>query len=194
VNTYHESELNPRIRRDIDTLDKISVQRALKLHPLIRMEVIKGMHLCKEGGTPIRIVQGARTIAYQNSLYAQGRTQKQLDRVGLSRVKAKPHLPKVTNARGGDSFHNYFFCFDFCLLRGKRQVSWSRQEDLDQDGQKDWDEVVDVFLQLGFDWGGNWSSFPDYPHMQRLFGLTLRKAKELYAQKKVDSHGFLIIG
>ena len=174
-------------------IDKATAERAMKLHPLIRPLVFKGLSLCIDAKVPIRIVQGGRTIDEQNNLYAQGRTQEQLNKIGLNNVKARPDLPKVTNAKGGDSWHNFFLAFDFCLLRGEKQISWNRDEDLDKDGQKDWNEVVQIFMALGFDWGGSWSSFPDYPHLQKIYGLTLMNAKKLLAEKKIDSNGYLII-
>lgn len=160
------------------TIDPITSERIKLLHPAIRNEVLEVTIACYHKNVPIRIVQGLRTFAEQDAIYAQGRT-----------------LPGkiVTNAKGGDSWHNYGLAPDFCLLRQGNQISWNREEDLDHDGQKDWHEVVDLFLSKGFEWGGNWTSFPDYPHLQKTLGLTIRKAKELYAAKKLDSKGYLII-
>ena len=159
------------------TVDQISSERALKLHPLIRPLVMDLLVACDNKNVPIRIVQGLRTFEEQDALYAQGRT-----------TPGKI----VTNAKGGDSWHNYGLSIDFCLLRQGNQISWNRDEDMDHDGQKDWHEVVDLFLSKGFEWGGNWTSFPDYPHFQKTFGITIRKARELYATKK-DSKGYIII-
>ena len=160
------------------TIDPISAERAKKLHPAIKMEVLDLLAACSNKNVPIRIVQGLRTIDEQNALYAQGRT-------------ADGKI--VTNAKGGDSWHNYGMAIDFCLLRQGNAISWNRDEDADKDGQKDWHEVVDLFLSKGFEWGGNWTSFPDYPHFQKTGGLTIKKAKEIYAAKKVDSNGYIII-
>lgn len=159
-------------------MDPISSERILKLHPHIRSTVMELLTSCYNKNVPIRIVQGLRTIQEQDALYAQGRT-----------TPGKI----VTNAKGGTSWHNYGLSIDFCLLRQGNQISWSRDEDLDKDGQKDWEEVVQLFLSKGFEWGGNWTSFPDYPHFQKIFGLTIKKAQELYAAKKIDSKGYLII-
>lgn len=160
------------------TIDVITSERIKKLHPAIRQEVMECTISCYHKGVPIRIVQGLRTFSEQDGIYAQGRT-----------TPGKI----VTNAKGGDSWHNYGLSIDFCLLRQGNQISWSLEEDLDKDGIKDWHEVVDVFLSKGFEWGGNWTSRPDYPHFQKTLGLTIRRAKELYAAKKIDSNGYLII-
>lgn len=160
------------------TIDPISSQRAQKLHPFIKISVMELLSACYAKNVPIRIVQGFRTIEEQNALYSQGRT-----------------LPGkiITNAKGGDSWHNYGLAIDFCLLRSGNEISWNREEDADHDGQKDWHEVVDLFIAKGFEWGGNWTSFPDYPHFQKTMGLTIRKAKELYDAKKIDNNGYLIL-
>lgn len=160
------------------TIDQVTSDRIKKLHPAIRNEVLEITIACYNRNVPIRVVQGLRTIAEQDALYAQGRT-------------APGKI--VTKAQGGDSWHNYGLSIDFCLLRQGNQISWNREEDFDDDGQKDWHEVVDLFLSKGFEWGGNWTSFPDYPHFQKTLGLTIRKAKELNAAKKIDSNGYIII-
>jgi peptidoglycan LD-endopeptidase CwlK len=32
---------------------------------------------------------------------------------------------------------------------------------------------VEMAKALGFEWGGDWAQFKDYPHLQMNFGLTL---------------------
>ena len=117
-----------------------------------------------------------RSIAEQNALYAQGRS--------------KPG-PIVTNARGGTSFHNYGLALDFALLLPDgRTVSWDMNRDGDKDKTADWLEVVQEAKKLGFVWGGDWSSFKDYSHLQMTFGLTinqLRTGKRPTAQQVKDA-------
>ena len=144
--------------------DKVSIERIDKLHPLIKCDVTKGIEQAENllgTQTAIRIVQGLRTIQEQNDLYAIGRTKSG---------------KKVTNAKGGSSFHNYGLAFDFAILYDKdnngtfETLSWDMVADMDRDGQKDWMEVVNVFIALGFEWGGNWVSLKDNPHFQRTYG------------------------
>ena len=40
-------------------------------------------------------------------------------------------------------------------------------------------EVVAIAKNLGFDWGGDWSGFKDYPHLQMTFGLSLRELQQV---------------
>jgi peptidoglycan L-alanyl-D-glutamate endopeptidase CwlK len=55
-----------------------------------------------------------------------------------------------------------------------------------ENGQPNWNkvvpsEVVHVAEVLGFEWGGNWKSFKDYPHFQMTFGQTWQ---QLYQQSQ----------
>lgn len=148
--------------------DKISLERCELLHPKIRQEVIDTITEIESNHFPptvkIRVVQGLRTIQEQNDLYALGRT--------------KPGKI-VTNAKGGKSFHNYGPAFDFALMYDKdgngsfEILSWNTGEDFDNDNIKDWTEVVNAFKEKGWEWGGDWKKFPDYPHLQKTFGYTV---------------------
>jgi peptidoglycan L-alanyl-D-glutamate endopeptidase CwlK len=144
--------------------DKISIPRAALLHPAVRDEVVMLIDKVEAGFPPhiaVRIVQGLRTIAEQNALYAKGRT-------------APGSI--VTNAKGGSSYHNYGLAIDFAILIDKDgngtydELSWDIKKDNDKDGVADWLEVVKVFEAAGWEWGGKWSSIKDYPHVQKTFG------------------------
>lgn len=144
--------------------DKISIDRAKKLHPAVRDEVIKLITEVEKGfpaNIAVRIVQGLRTIEEQNALYAKGRT-------------APGAI--VTNAKGGSSYHNYGLAIDYAILIDKDgngtydELSWDIKKDNDKDGVADWLEVVKVFEAAGWEWGGRWSSIKDYPHVQKTFG------------------------
>jgi peptidoglycan L-alanyl-D-glutamate endopeptidase CwlK len=47
--------------------------------------------------------------------------------------------------------------------------------DHNQSGEPDWQELGELGKALGFEWGGDWRSFPDYPHLQMDFGLSIRQ-------------------
>lgn len=115
----------------------------------------------------MKITHAFRSFAEQNALFAQGRT--------------KPGN-KVTNARGGQSMHNYGLAIDICLITpdGKKAV-WDTKSDFDKDGKADWMEVVEEAKKLGFEWGGDWKSFYDAPHFEMTGGLNLA---QLQAGKK----------
>jgi peptidoglycan L-alanyl-D-glutamate endopeptidase CwlK len=136
-------------------MDTNSKQRINTLHPNVKEEVTKIIQECDlalTGKAKIRITQGLRTFAEQDALYAQGRT--------------KPGK-KVTNAKGGQSIHNYGFAVDICLIIDGKTVSWDTAKDWDNDQIADWYECVKIFAKYGWDWGGNWKKFKDLPHFDK---------------------------
>jgi peptidoglycan L-alanyl-D-glutamate endopeptidase CwlK len=104
-----------------------------------------------------------RTFAEQDALYAQGRTKS-------GKV--------VTNAKGGQSYHNYGLAVDIVLIRDMdgngsfETASWDTNLDADNDGQSDWMEAVAIFKRHGWEWGGDWK-FTDMPHFQKTFGKSI---------------------
>ena len=158
--------------------DAASISKIALLHPKLRQEVtdiiIAIETLSLPANAKVRIVQGLRTIDEQNALYAQGRT--------------KPGNI-VTNAKGGSSYHNYGLAIDFVLMYDKdnngsfEALSWDINYDFDKDGKKDWMEVVNEFKNNGWEWGGDWHSIIDNPHLQKVFGYNWRKLLEKYNNK-----------
>lgn len=127
-----------------------SANRLKKLHPVVKEATEALIQLSHAAGIPILIAQGLRTIEEQNALYEQGRT--------------KPGNI-VTNARGGYSYHNFGVAIDFCILKDSgKDVSWTVDNR--------WMKVVSFAKQLGFEWGGDWTSFKDYPHFEMTFSLS----------------------
>jgi len=139
------------------------------LHPDIREDVAKGVEkadLLLTGFAKMIIVQSLRTFPEQDALYAQGRT------------KAGP---RVTKAKGGQSYHNYGLAIDFCLQLKGKDISWDTVKDWDGDGVPDWNEVVKIFEALGFKWG---KAFNDLPHLEKTFGFNWRQLLVKYNAKE----------
>lgn len=154
--------------------DTITAQRVALLHPTRRAEVVQILNAAETkfpANMAIRVVQGLRTFAEQNALYAQGRT--------------KPG-PIVTKAKGGQSLHNYGVAIDFAILHDKdgngsyEELSWDTVADFDRDGVFDWQEVVASFEAAGWEWGGKWRTFKDLPHCQRTGGWTWQQLLAKY--------------
>ncbi len=136
-------------------MDNITQQRIQKLHPLVRDEVIniiKECDLALTGQAKIRITQSLRSFKEQDELYAVGRT--------------KPGK-KVTNAKPGQSIHNYGLAVDICLIIDDKTASWDTAKDWDNDKIADWYECVKIFAKYGWNWGGNWKTFKDLPHFEK---------------------------
>lgn len=158
--------------------DAISIPRVNLLHPAIRIQVAQIIGHLEAAIFPsnvkIRIVQGLRTIEEQNALYAIGRT-----------------LPgnRVTNAKGGSSYHNYGLAFDFAIMYDKdnngdfETLSWDTTKDFDSDGEADWMEVVNKFEDEHFDWGGRWTKFQDNPHIEKRFSYHWKELLAKYQNK-----------
>jgi peptidoglycan L-alanyl-D-glutamate endopeptidase CwlK len=109
-------------------------------------------------GIVIMITDDFRSAEDQDRLYEKGRT-------------AEGNI--VTHAKGGESYHNFGLAVDFAIRTPSEDVIWDMQYDGNKNGKGDWNEVVELAKALGFEWGGDWSQFKDYPHLQMNFGLTL---------------------
>lgn len=108
---------------------------------------------CKEEGIDVLITSTYRDLDSQADIYAQGRT--------------KPGNI-VTNAKAGDSFHNYRLAFDFCpLVNGK--PAWKETKMFQRCGV--------IAESVGLEWAGNWKSFKELAHCQATGGLSLAQLK-----------------
>jgi peptidoglycan L-alanyl-D-glutamate endopeptidase CwlK len=119
------------------------------LHPKLQELAKQHIAKCKEAGIDLLIYCTYRSIEEQNALYAQGRT--------------KPGK-KVTNAKGGQSYHNFRVAYD-CgpVINGK--IAWNR-EDL-------FKKIGVIGESIGLEWGGHFKSIVDLPHFQYTGGLAL---------------------
>lgn len=95
----------------------------------------------REHGIAINIISGLRTFEQQDALYARGRTA--------------PGR-KVTNARGGQSMHNFGMAFDIGVFRGRQYLPNSAQ----------YKAVGVIGGELGLEWGGHWKTIVDQSHFQ----------------------------
>ena len=124
------------------------------LHPAIARgcrEWIRRM--AKSGFVDVGISATYRDKAQQDWLFAQGRS-----RPGNI----------VTNARGGQSIHNYRLAFDFF-----RNVPGQAFADSSPKERAFWDTGGRIWEELGGVWGGSWRGFIDRPHCEFTGGLTL---------------------
>ncbi|WP_291127413.1 M15 family metallopeptidase [Flavobacterium sp. UBA7682] len=158
-------------------MDTPTKDRIAKLHPSVRNEVTSIIQECDTaltGRAKVRVTQGLRTFAEQDALYQQGRTT-----IGQ----------KVTNAKAGQSIHNYGFAIDICLIIDGKMASWETTKDWDNDQIADWYECVKIFAKYGWEWGGNWKTFKDLPHFDKR-GFNKWQA---LAKLKLDKNGYVIL-
>ncbi len=136
-------------------MDQITIERIKEAHPLLRdslLEQYKEANNLLGKGARLRFAYVYRSNALQDKLYNQ--------------------RPKVTNAKGWQSIHNYGLAFDIVLLYDNdgngtfEEASWSMIRDFDNDSKSDWMEIVNYFKSKGWEHGGDWKSFKDQPHFQ----------------------------
>jgi peptidoglycan L-alanyl-D-glutamate endopeptidase CwlK len=149
-------------------MDPVTLERIKLLHPKVREEALEIYHEISQALTGKAICRFSftlRTIAEQNKLFAQGRT-----------IAGKI----VTRARGGHSYHNWGLAIDIVLIKdvngdgNYEKAVWDTKTDFDGDGKSDWMEVVQIFKEYGWQWGGDWK-FYDAPHFQKTFGYSVRQ-------------------
>lgn len=130
------------------------------LLPVVAAKASAFIAACRAQGIDVLITSTLRDAESQNALYAQGRT-------------TPGHI--VTNAKGGQSFHNYACAFDFVpIVNGKAQ--W--------DDSKTFDQCGAIAESVGLEWAGRWTKFVEKAHCQYTGGLSLA---DLQNGKKVQS-------
>ena len=120
------------------------------LNPKVAAMCSEFINRCKAQHIDILITSTYRDAESQNALYAQGRT-----------APGK----KVTNAKGGQSFHNWKVAFDFCPI---------------VNGKPNWNDVAlytkcgEIAESVGLEWAGRWKGkMIEMAHCQFTGGLTL---------------------
>lgn len=142
---------------------KLESEGDFRLHPLVdvkRMDLIK---LAELKGIRLITTSGLRTFAEQDALYAKGRTSPG---------------DIVTNARAGESWHNYGVAFDVAFDNGSGVPTWE-EYDMNDNGIDDWDEIGEIGDRVGLEWGGTWKQFLDRPHFQYTFGKSMSELREV---------------
>ena len=129
--------------RNIDDLD-----------PRVAALCRKHLAACDAADIDILVTSTYRSRDSQDALYAQGRTA--------------PGA-KVTNAKGGQSFHNYRLAYDVVPLRnGKPVWGTSKPEDAAL-----WKKVGELGVAAGLEWAGHWKTLKEFPHFQWTGGLKI---------------------
>ena len=118
---------------------------------------------CAAAGIDLIITSTHRDIEKQDQLYLVGRLPGDLRK-------------KVTNAKGGESWHQFKCAWDVVPVIGGKCV-W--------DDEHLWKRVVDIGVAIGAEAGALWKTFPDRPHFQyKPVGVTLATALSRYVKYK----------
>jgi hypothetical protein len=144
-------------------MNRSSEKRLQRLHPALASAVRDAIAELAVRGISVEVVQGLRTFEEQDALYAKGRTEPG---------------PIVTQARGGESNHNFGLAADLCPFAG---------------GKPDWSAPIDVWAAIGktaiahgLEWGGQWKKFVDKPHVQ-LPSMTVEECATCYQSGGLDA-------
>jgi peptidoglycan L-alanyl-D-glutamate endopeptidase CwlK len=127
------------------------------LTPAMRDKCLLFIQKCKEAGVDVIITSTYRDFESQDALFAQGRTV---------------HGPVVTNAKGGQSYHNYRIAFDFCPIVGGKAM-WNDIKTFIKCGE--------IGKSIGLEYAGDWKTFKEYAHLQEA-GHTLEELRKNHAR------------
>jgi D-alanyl-D-alanine carboxypeptidase len=167
---YLLCELASSSHRDsLKTIMNQASQDRLKLvYPRFADKIYKLSTLMAAEDLHITVAQGLRTVDEQDELYAKGR-----DSEGNVVDKAKV----VTNARGGNSWHNFGLAVDCYPADQAGGVDWNPQH-------PDWKRMEALGVSLGLTSGANWIRIVDAPHFQLTgrfpVGAPTDEVRELY--------------
>ena len=125
------------------------------LLPLVRQRVEAFIKAAEASGIDLLVTSTYRDDESQNALYAQGRTT-------AGKI--------VTNAKAGQSFHNYRCAVDVVpIVAGKPR--WDAKDEV-------WQTIGALGKAQGLEWAGDWVKFKEYPHFQYTSGFTLAELKQ----------------
>lgn len=116
-----------------------------ELAPPVKERVENFLNLCKKNNIDLLVTSTYRDNESQQALYAQGRTT-------AGKV--------VTNAKAGDSWHNWRCAVDVVpLVNGK--PNWDGSDPV-------WAKIGELGNQAGLEWAGNWKTFKELAHFLSL--------------------------
>lgn len=150
-------------KKKYGSLDERSEKNLATLIPFLQRDIRRWFKekvepWMQKNNVVVKIICGTRTYAEQDALYAKGRTAPG---------------PKVTNAKGGYSLHNFSVAFDVGIFSASGKYfeddAWYKKL------------VVECGCPDEHLNGGDWKSLKDYPHYQwDKYGSTSKKIREIF--------------
>jgi peptidoglycan L-alanyl-D-glutamate endopeptidase CwlK len=166
-----------QVNADVDSLADPFKAKAQRLLDMIERE-----------GLPFRLFEARRSFTRSAALFMQGRAYKNgvLVKVG----------PTVSNARAGESPHNWGLAID-CVLDCRPEHAWWAGEALPKGpwdlGKADhislaWVKYGRCVRACDLSWGGDWTGFKDWPHAEARNWRQYRPSNyALLVQREVDA-------
>lgn len=121
----------------------------------------KAREFMRVAGATCKIISGTRTYPEQDGLFSQ--------------------RPKVTNARGGFSNHNFGIAWDVGIFQNGHYLTGATRAE-----EAAYTSLVQKILAhvSGLEAGANWVSFKDQPHYQLATGKTVSQVRALFEAGK----------
>lgn len=142
-------------------------QKIKELQPDFQSKIIEFIVRAeKELGIKLRVYEAYRSNTRQAELYAKGRTAPG---------------PKVTNAKPGQSKHNYRLAIDLVEIKNGEAL-WNNAN---------WAKIGALGKSLGLIWGGDFKSIVDKPHFESA-EYTIAELQSLNSSGKV-SNGYITV-
>lgn len=144
-----------------------------QLLPIVKQKLLEFQAKAKAQGIDFIVTSVYRSPLEQDMLYLRPFDGIDNDKDGLIDEANE----KITNARGGQSYHNWRCAFDIVpIVQGK--AIWTNQ--------MLWTKLGAIGQSCGLEWGGSWTGFVDQPHFQFTAGYTFKD----FIDKKVDYKKF----
>ena len=132
-----------------------STTRLSGVHPVLVEKVTRLLKAMEIIGHPMLVTDGLRSTDQQQALYAQGRTKPGKIVTWVDGINKKSNHQAKKDGYG--------YAVDCCFL-----------VDIDGDGPDDpswsdshpWELYGAIARALGLEWGGDWESFKDRPHIE----------------------------
>lgn len=146
--------------------DLLARVRTDVLYPPFLVRINTMLNRCVARGAFYVATSGRRTYEEQDALYAKGRT-----------------APggKVTNAKGGESEHNFAIALDFA----RHALPTYAGKLVPEYDDVFYDILGEEAARVGLEWGGKWKSIVDAQHVQlsiKRYGIKLADLDIVYRQ------------
>ena len=148
-----------QLARECGEFDARSERCIRSLHPKAQRAAREFLTRLRGAGIDARIISGTRTYAEQDALYRRGRFG--------------DTSPRVTNAKGGHSNHNFGIAWDIGIFKDGKYLTTT----------KPYKEAA-AFKPASVEWGGDWRTFPDVPHYQLAVGASLADVRGCFEKGK----------
>jgi len=164
-----EKSFDSSIQKNLSNLDERSIKNVstlhLKVQNIFSSWIAECQILAKAFNYEYKAISGNRTWDEQAKLYAQGRT-------------APGKI--ITNARPGYSNHNFGIAVDMGVFKNGKYLDENSPDESEAFHRK----AAEIAKKYNIAWGGDWTSFKDYPHFEYKTGKTLSEMRQLISEGK----------